>query len=163
MAGVAQAKVTRFGIIGGSAAMVLAAAALFVQPWEGRELKPYRDIVNVLTVCDGHTGPDIVPGKRYTPAECDRLLQTDLGKTYTRIAGCVTRQITVGQATALLSISFNVGATAICRSTMVRLLNEGAPPSVWCKQFDRWAYAGGRKVRGLVRRREAEKRLCLTE
>jgi lysozyme len=28
----------------------------------------------VLTVCDGHTGPDIIAGKRYSDAECDAML-----------------------------------------------------------------------------------------
>lgn len=33
---------------------------------EGREYTAYRDVVGVITVCDGHTGSDIVWGKRYT-------------------------------------------------------------------------------------------------
>lgn len=38
----------------------------------------YYDVVNVLTVCDGHTGKDIIPSKKYSDAECDALLQQDL-------------------------------------------------------------------------------------
>ncbi|WP_244576009.1 glycoside hydrolase family protein, partial [Escherichia coli] len=36
------------------------------------------DIVGVWTVCHGHTGKDIIPGKTYTKAECKALLNKDL-------------------------------------------------------------------------------------
>ena len=55
---------------------VLAVSAMLVGTvamWEGTEYVPYRDIVGVLTVCQGYTGPGIVPGKVYTKAECDQL------------------------------------------------------------------------------------------
>nr|HAL7249337.1 glycoside hydrolase family protein [Escherichia coli] len=35
-------------------------------------------IVGVWTVCHGHTGKDIIPGKTYTEAECKALLNKDL-------------------------------------------------------------------------------------
>lgn len=47
---------------------------------EGRRYVAYRDVVGVLTVCDGHTGADIILGKRYSEAECDALLKSDLQK-----------------------------------------------------------------------------------
>lgn len=47
---------------------------------EGREYLPYRDVVGVLTVCDGHTGSDIIPGKRYTDKECDALTRADMAR-----------------------------------------------------------------------------------
>ena len=151
----------KFGIIGGTVAATMLAAALFIQPWEGTVPKAYFDVVGVLTICTGHTGPDVYKGQEVTKARCEALLVSDLGKTYTAIAGCATRAVTVNQAVALLSLGFNIGGTAICKSTLVRLINAGAPPSVWCEQFDRWVYAGGRKIKGLVRRRKAEKRVCL--
>lgn len=45
---------------------------------EGVRYEPYRDVAGVLTVCYGHTGVDIVPGKRYTQAECKAILDKDL-------------------------------------------------------------------------------------
>lgn len=163
-AGVApQTKpVSRFGIIGGTAAAVLLAGALFVEPWEGTELTPYRDIVGVLTDCTGHTGPDVIEGRRRTPEECKRILQQDLGKAYTKLAGCINRPVTVNQMTAILSLAFNVGAPRVCQSTLVRMLNEGQPPALWCKQLLRWDRAGGKVVRGLTRRRKAEYEVCIT-
>lgn len=152
----------KFGIIGGSIAAVLLAAAAFIQPWEGTVPKAYFDVVGVLTICTGHTGADVYEGQVVSKARCDALLASDLGKTYTAIAGCITRPVTVNQAVAILSLAFNTGAGAICRSTLVRQLNEGLPADVWCKQILRWDNAGGRKIRGLTRRREAETKVCMT-
>ena len=45
---------------------------------EGRRYVAYRDVVGVLTVCDGHTGADIISSKRYSDAECNALLKADL-------------------------------------------------------------------------------------
>ena len=47
---------------------------------EGRRYVAYRDVVGVLTVCDGHTGADIISSKRYSDAECNALLKADLQK-----------------------------------------------------------------------------------
>ena len=58
----------------GAAGIVLASLALTatIRQDEGREYQPYLDIVGVPTVCDGITGPDVVPGKIYTDADCNR-------------------------------------------------------------------------------------------
>jgi lysozyme len=45
----------------------------------------------------------------------------------------------------------------------VRQINAGEPPEVWCRQLLRWDKAGGRTVRGLTLRRQAEYRVCLGE
>ncbi len=152
----------KFGVIGGSVAAVLVAAAAFIQPWEGTVPRAYRDVVGILTICTGHTGPDVYEGQVVTQARCNALLASDVGKTYTQLAGCAHRQVTQNQAVALLSLGFNIGGTALCRSTLVRMLNEGAPAALWCKQILRWDRAGGRQVRGLTRRREAEYKVCIT-
>ena len=59
------------------------AAAAFIQPWEGTVPVAYFDIVRVLTICTGHTGPDVYEGQTATPAQCEALLVSDIGKTYT--------------------------------------------------------------------------------
>lgn len=146
-------------IVSAAAAGVLAIAAAFVAPWEGYEPTPYRDIVNVMTVCYGHTGN--VEQRTYTKAECDALLQSDLGKHWNGVANCVHRPLKDHEAAAVLSLAFNVGTGAVCGSTMVRKINAGAPPAEFCRELFKWVYAGGHKVRGLERRRAAEFKLCM--
>ncbi|MEM8381718.1 glycoside hydrolase family protein, partial [Morganella morganii] len=60
------------------AAGAIAGALVLIPAYEGVEYKPYRDVAGVLTVCYGHTGSDIQPGKLYTDAECKALLHDDL-------------------------------------------------------------------------------------
>lgn len=73
-------------LAGGAGAVAIAAAMLGGHDGlEGRRYEPYRDVVGVITVCDGHTGKDIVPGKHYTDAECDALLNQDLAQVAARI------------------------------------------------------------------------------
>lgn len=146
-------------VVGAAAAGILAIAAAFVAPWEGYEPKPYRDIVNVLTVCYGHTGN--VEQRTYTRAECEAILQSDLGKHWNGLANCISRPLKDNEAAAILSLAFNVGYPTVCRSTLVRKVNAGAPPAEFCRELFKWVYAGGRKVRGLENRRRAEFRLCM--
>ena len=156
--GQASTKVVVTGSVAACAA-VLAAAAAFIAPWEGRELKPYRDIVGVWTVCYGHTGN--VQAREYSVADCDKLLQSDVAKHLAGLDKCVKPDLTQGQWVALGSWTFNVGVGAACGSTLVRQINAGYPATTWCKQLLRWDRAGGKQVRGLTNRRKAELRECL--
>jgi lysozyme len=61
---------------------------------------------------------------------------------------------------AYLSLSYNIGPTAFCKSTLVRKLNQ-QDYSGACAQILRWNRAGGEVVRGLSIRREAEYKQCL--
>ena len=146
-------------VIGGSVAAVLLAAAALIRPWEGLELEPYRDIVNVLTVCYGDTQG--VENRRYTEAECHQRLRSDLGQRLVTLTKCVNRSLYENQWAAVLSWSYNIGTAAACNSGLVRKINEGQPATVWCYELRKWTYSGGRKVKGLINRREAELAVCL--
>ena len=56
---------------------------------------------------------------------------------------------------ALCSFAFNLGAGALQRSTLRRKVNREEHAAV-PHEFRRWVWAGGRKLKGLIRRREAE-------
>jgi len=66
--------------------------------------------------------------------------------------------LTDGQFDALVSFTYNLGSGALQRSTLRRVINRKNHQNVPA-QLMRWVWAGGRKLRGLVRRREAEARL----
>ncbi|WP_370275463.1 lysozyme [Yersinia ruckeri] len=128
---------------------------------EGREYMPYRDVVGVLTVCDGHTGQDIILGKRYSDAECDALLQQDLIPVFAAIDRIVNVPMTDFRKAALASFGYNVGISAMTHSTLVKKLNRGDTSGA-CDELRRWIKAGGKVWKGLVNRREVERELCLT-
>lgn len=134
-----------------------------IAPWEGRELKPYRDIVGVWTVCYGHADTSGVPVDRnrtYTPAECKELLATDTGVAFGHVARCIPLDLPVPTLAAFTSAALNIGQKVVCGSTLQRKAKAGDIPGA-CKALLSWVYAGGKVVRGLVNRRNAEYKVCM--
>lgn len=116
-------------IAGGLAAAVLALTAPLVSKWEGVRYAPYRDSVNVLTVCYGHTGPDIVPGKAYTKQECDDLLAQDLVEANEAVNRCLPMPKLPQIEAALTSAAFNIGPSVVCGSTLQKRALENDWPA----------------------------------
>lgn len=146
-------------VAAGGLAAVLALAAVVVTKWEGVRYAPYQDVVGVWTVCYGHTGSDIVPGKRYTRAECESLLQGDMLEANAAVHRCVGRDMPIPVAAALTSLVFNVGPKPVCGGTPGRLAKAGDWAGT-CKALEAYKFAGGRVYRGLVLRRADERALC---
>lgn len=138
----------------------LAIAIALLGGVEGRKYFPYYDVAGVLTVCDGHTGKDIVPGKRYSDAECESLLQMDLAPVKRTVDSAVTVPIGDYTRAALYSFTYNVGRTAFINSTLLKKLNSGDTAGA-CNELRRWVNAAGKKWRGLVNRREIDREVCL--
>ena len=144
------------------AAKIGAGAAALAVPlvmlWEGAVLQSYRDPINKITACVGHTGPELRMGQRYTRQQCEDMLYGDLLK-HTAALDCIKQPMTDGQKAAFLSFAFNVGNKAFCNSTLVRKANAGDILGA-CAELSRWTLAGGRELPGLVKRRAAERQLC---
>ncbi|WP_278399230.1 lysozyme [Hafnia paralvei] len=126
---------------------------------EGREYVPYKDVVGVITVCDGHTGNDIIINKRYSDAECDALTKADLERIAKQVNPNIKVKTTETQLAAIYSFSYNVGANAFINSTMLKKLNAGDYSGA-CDELKRWVYAGGKKWKGLMNRRDVEYEVC---
>lgn len=145
--------------IGGGAIAITTVLLSGKDGLEGREYVAYRDVVGVLTVCDGHTGSDIIHGKRYSDAECDALTRADLKRIAAQVDSHINVPTTETQRAAIYSFAYNVGPNAAIKSTLLKKLNardyRGA-----CDELRRWVYAGGRKWKGLVNRREVEHEVC---
>ncbi|QBH97172.1 lysozyme [Limnobaculum zhutongyuii] len=139
---------------------VMAIAGVLIANFEGYEAKPYRDVVGVLTVCYGHTGKDIILGKIYSKAECEWLLQKDLSSVQKSVDPLIKVKTTDSQKAALYSFTYNVGASAFKRSTLLKKLNSGDTAGA-CNELRRWTYAGGKRWKGLITRREIEREVCL--
>lgn len=152
---------TRGKEIGGLLAAICAICAPIIAYYEGYVPHTYADAVDVPTACYGHTGADVVPGETYTLAECRALLDQDVREHLDGIMACIDAELPSHEWAALASLAYNVGVGAVCDSTIARMIRRGEPASVWCEQFDRWVWAGGRKLPGLIKRRAGEKMLCL--
>lgn len=126
-----------------------------------QHLQAYRDIVGVVTICDGDTH-NVHMGQVATTAECTARLEAQLIAHAEPIIRCVPglrgREYPV---TAAVSLAYNIGPAGFCRSTAARLFNAGS----WvagCNAFRSWNKAGGRVVAGLDVRRRREVEICLT-
>jgi lysozyme len=64
------------------------------------------------------------------------------------------------QRAALYSFTYNVGTEAFSKSTLLKKLNAGDQSGA-CDELRRWKLAGGKKWKGLIKRREIERSLCL--
>lgn len=140
----------------------------FIKSWEGLALSAYRDVAGVLTIGYGHTegfrdgrfGPDAV----ISEAAAEALLVEDLAPRAAATARLVEVRLNQNEFDALVSLVYNIGAAAFGRSTVRRRLNRSDRAGA-ADAFLMWnkARVGGvlREVRGLSRRRRAERALFL--
>jgi lysozyme len=127
-----------------------------IETWEGCVLTAYRDMVGVLTIGYGHTGPDVTPGITITAEQADTLLTNDLHKFELSVNGmCGSAATTQNQFDALVSFAFNLGAAALKTSTLLKLHLAGDYAGA-AAEFPKWDHAGGEVVPGLLKRREGE-------
>jgi GH24 family phage-related lysozyme (muramidase) len=141
--------------------LVLALATPFVIKWEGLKTSTYIDVVGIPTVCYGETGAHVRIGQQFTEQQCRDMLDRRLMVFARELDRCVTVPVTPHQGASLLELAYNVGSGPVCRSTLVRQLNEGAPPEQFCGQLSRWVNAGGRPWRGLINRRADSYNMCM--
>ena len=148
--------------VGGVSAAVLLVAGGLIAQWEGKRYEAYPDPATggaPYTVCYGHTGADVVRGKRYTLEECNALLDADMRVANAAVRRCIPVPMLVQIEAALTSAAFNIGPSVVCGSTLQRKALANDWPGA-CAALDSWKYAGGRVMRGLVLRRADERRVC---
>ena len=131
-----------------------------IKHFEGMRLRAYQDSVGVWTIGYGHTRT-AHSGMTVTEAEAEDLLREDLAMFEDCVASSVIVPLQQYQFDALVSFAFNLGCGALRRSTLLRKLNQQMYDSA-ADEFKRWVNAGGRELRGLVRRRKAEAALFRT-
>lgn len=141
-----------------------------IKEFEGLSLTSYRDPVGIWTIGYGHTGT-AKPNQTITRSQADELLAKDLVRFEAAINKAVTVPLAQNQFDALVSIVYNVGEGSSHKSGIIRL-TDGRPSTLLRRlndgdylgaavAFKDWKYAGGRVLRGLERRREAEFQLFM--
>lgn len=122
---------------------------------EGSVNRVYLDPVGVPTVCAGSTHgltkADV--GKPVSPEVCAARVRRDTAAAERAVKRCTTAPVTQEQYDALVDTAFNIGEGAYCSSTLVRKHNAGDCAGA-TREFGRWIYAKGKKLPGLVTRRE---------
>lgn len=142
-------------------ALSLSAAGLVgIANFEGFSEKAYIPVAgDVPTIGFGST-EGVKMGDTITVPKAIERLYRDTEKAESAIGRCVTVPLAQCEYDAFTSFAFNVGTEAFCSSTLVKKLNQGDYAGA-CAELKRWVYVDGRRVQGLVNRREAEYRLCM--
>jgi lysozyme len=131
-----------------------------IKNFEGCRLTAYKCPAGVWTIGYGHTGNDVKEGLKITQEQAEEYLKKDLNSFELAVNNSVKITLSQSQFDALVSFSYNVGTGALKKSTLLKLLNKGNYKGA-AEEFDKWIFAGGKKLSGLVKRRKAEKELFL--
>ena len=121
---------------------------------EGLRLEAYRDAAGVLTIGYGHT-KGVREGDRISDYWAKELLREDVEEVAQDVLSLGVAR-TEGQLDALTSFAFNVGFGRLCRSTLLKTIRRRGSRNQIKRQFKRWVYADGKRLRGLEKRREWE-------
>ena len=144
------------GALGIGAALLVAIAT-----HEGYRGEAYLDATGIPTIGYGET-QGVTMGDRTTPQRALVRLLESTEKHADAIRSCIHVPLYQHEFDAYVSLSYNIGAGAFCRSTLVKKLNAGDYGGA-CAEIRRWNRAGGKVLSGLVKRREAEYALCKGE
>lgn len=125
-----------------------------IKGFETLELKAYKCPANVLTIGYGHTR-GVKIGQVITEAQADALLKGDVLVVEQFLNG-LNIAIKQGQFDALVDFCFNLGQQKLLNSTLLAKILAHAADDEITAQFRRWVYGGGKKLNGLVKRREWE-------
>ncbi len=155
-----MATLLRSRLLAAGAAGALGIATVVVGYFEGRSLVAYFDPVGIITLCEGYTH-GVQLGDVATDEECDELTRKEVVKALAVVDGSVSYRLPEPTRAALASFVYNVGSGHYRGSTLLRKLRLGDIAGA-CRELPRWVYAGGKQLRGLVRRRAAEMELCLS-
>lgn len=137
-----------------------------IKKFEGLRLKAYQDSVGIWTIGYGTTrinGRPVQPEETCTKTEAESYLMQDVKN----IAEAPVKRNTRGLITqsmydALCCFTYNVGPGNFAKSTLLKDVNSSKYLDA-AAGFLQWTKAGGVELKGLVRRRTAEKDLFLND
>ena len=133
--------------------------------FEGKRLVAYDDGVGVWTIGFGTikypNGVRVKEGDTCTLDQAKEYMRHDLIEFEHTVNSSVKVPLNQNQFDALVSLAYNIGSNAFKSSTLVKKLNAGDYQGA-ADQFNAWVNAGGKRMQGLVNRRDREKLLFLS-
>lgn len=134
-----------------------------IKSFEGFRAHPYRCPAGIPTI--GYGSTRYADGRRVSMADppiteqhAAELLRDTLSGYEEEVSRYVAVPLTQGQYDALVDFAYNAGAQNLRTSTLLRQLNAGNYSGA-ADEFLKWVHGGGKTLPGLVRRREAERRM----
>lgn len=135
----------------------------FIAEQEGLRLKAYLCPASIITIGYGTTrypnGSRIKLGDEITKDDAYKLLKHDVAKFELAVDSMTTDKVNQSQFDALVSFAYNLGSEALRKSTLLRLVNANPNDQRIRKEFQKWIFADGKKLGGLIKRRQDEANL----
>lgn len=139
----------------------ITAAANFIKVQEGYIEKPYRCPAGLWTIGYGHQIKENEIS--YVNKEkAEELLRKDVEERIRKLYSIVKVELNQNQIVALTSLLFNIGETKFKKLKLVKKLNNNESFEEVAKEFLDIVHANGKKLNGLVKRRQLEHDLFLT-
>lgn len=133
-----------------------------IKAFESCELDAYPDPGSggdPWTIGWGATGLGIRKGVRWTQQQADDRLKEDVERFSAGVSKLIgSAATTQGEFDALVSFAYNVGLGALEKSTLLRKHKSGDKAGA-AIEFAKWVNAAGKPMKGLIRRRAAERAL----
>ena len=129
-----------------------------IKEFEGCRLQAYQDAAGVWTIGYGHTY-NVRQGDTISQWYADDMLKEDIENVERQLMALNDSEVldmTPQQLDAVVSFVFNLGIKRWQYSTLRRLIMYGRPKEVIQKEWMRWVFAGGKRLPGLVKRRQWE-------
>jgi len=144
---------------------VSTAGLALIRSFEGCKLHAYKDSAGVTTIGYGTTriaGQPIKPTLTISQAEAEILLQAQVEEHWRDAEKHILHadELSQYQVDALASLVYNIGVPAFSTSTLLKLLNKGLDMHA-ADEFPKWNKVKGKVVRGLTRRRHAERQMFI--
>lgn len=128
-----------------------------VRKFEGCKLTAYLCPAGIPTIGYGHTH-NVKLGDTCTQQQADEWLEDDFFYATSDVKSVVKVPLTDNQLDALASFVFNLGVRKLIQSTLLKKLNAKDYTGA-ANEFDKWVFAAGKKLNGLIARRAEEKKL----
>jgi lysozyme len=128
-----------------------------IKRWESFVDHVYLCAAGYRTIGFGHLVGQSEQFSTISIEEAEELLQKDLIFAINGVARNIKVPLTDNQFGALVSFAFNLGSGCLQRSTLRQRLNRSDFDVE--NEFMKYVYAGGKKLKGLIRRRQAEANL----
>lgn len=137
-------------------ALVIASAVDFIKQYEGYSSVPYKDMDGSYKCGYGF---DCRGKKTYTREEADKELRRVVEEQFAKaLQRNCKNSLTHNQSVAILSFSYNLGVSGTLRSDVWKFSQKGMHVKA-AQSFKLYVRSGGKIIKGLVKRREAEMKL----
>lgn len=134
-----------------------------IKEFEGYSEKAYLCPANIWTIGYGNTyyesGRKVKEGDVITKEKSERLIEWVAEDFARNVRGALKVDLNDNQFNALVSFTYNLGIGNLRDSTLLKKVNANPKNPKIFDEFLKWKMAGGKVLKGLLRRRQAEANL----